>query len=326
MKKSLLFALCGMLYVGAADAQWERRPVWHDDGMRVTLSVRGGFAMGAGRIRNEYGFMPENYYDIYNEWDIFVANATETYVYRVLFGNPEFSGFTWDYIGTVDIGALSAGGRYKTTGFSGNVAVGFTLPNSPQWRLEADWLHFSETAFKSSPMFNGVGPYSPGLGDVVTISSSDVRARTTGDIVSMMMYYDFFEGRAKRPNEFIPYIGFGFGYASMRTVLELLDLFGELSDQPSLEHMGDPGLYVRDFYTSENNFGTIAGTVAAGFSFGIMDGLFLDGSVRLTYIPKVMFSLNNDFVADFPGSRTADVFSVTGLTYTTILFGLRAEF
>jgi len=327
MKKISIVALCSALFVASANANWERHPAWYDDGTRMTVSLRGGFAMGSGRIQNELGNMVEGYYE-----DSLVtltnphpsgAIMSEAFCDLVFGGCEDFYP-----LGVVMLGDLPATKNFESSGFAGGMSVGFTIPGRPQWRLEADWLHISRTNFNSAPLFSGF----PGTLDVdmnddpVWIGSSAVRTSITNDVISAMIYYDFFEGQAKQAGAWIPYVGFGLGYANTATTLELTDLYGDLSLQPLLQHLGVMENYTREFFTSENVAGSIAGTLAVGAAYGLMDGLFLDFSLRLTYIPRVVYSLNNDADATALTSRTADIFSVDSLMYTTVLMGLRFEF
>jgi opacity protein-like surface antigen len=327
-----------MFYVGAANANWERYPSWHDDGTRMTVSVRAGYAMGSGRIRNELGSMSELYV-IDN-----LGFPVPMTLCEIFPGECPTPLTTDDVLGWVVLGDLPAAKDYESRGFAGNVAVGFTVPNKPQLRIEADWLHISRTNFNSAPLFQGdmtaLVDLDDGQGGTFTgpftfdVGVGAARTSQNSDIISAMVYYDFFSGMSKQTGNLIPYVGIGIGYANTRTVLELIDLYGNLSNQLLLQDFGPGGPpsspsvtgSARDFYVSTNTTGTIAGTLAAGVAYGLMDGLFLDFHARLTYIPRVTYSLNNEADTTATNSRAADIFSIDSLTYTTLMMGLRVEF
>ncbi|MCL1786115.1 MAG: hypothetical protein FWG39_03125 [Alphaproteobacteria bacterium] len=338
--KRIIYALCLMPYAFSANANWERYQPWYDDGVRMTVSLRGGYAMGNGKIKNELGGMAEPYVE-----DNF-GNPVPITLCQILPGEcPENPTFLGD---AVILGDIPADKNYESRGFAGGASVGFTVPNRPQIRIEADWLHISKASFNAAPLFTGtvmpafIAEWNGSTYDVVGASPSDmfdvgigaVRTNMDSDVISAMIYYDFFEGVSKRPGTLVPYVGAGMGYASTRTVLELLDLYGNLSAQMPLEDFGaggpnpDPLVTgtAREFYTSSNTSGNIAGTLTAGVAYGIMEGLFLDFSARLTYIPKVTYSLNNEADTSATNSRTADIFSIESLMYTTFMAGLRFEF
>jgi opacity protein-like surface antigen len=127
--------------------------------------------------------------------------------------------------------------------------------------------------------------------------------------------------------EFIPYVGFGFGYADSRTVLNLTDLSGDLSGQDAMQDFGeDNGGAALDFYTSKTSTNNVALLGAVGFSYGIADNVFIDGGIRLSWIPKIQWALNNE-LADSPlGVRSKDIFSAHNVIYGAATIGVRFEF
>ena len=310
----MLFAFC---FVPTAHANWEKRPVYIDDGARFTLSVRGGFAYGMGKIRNELGTLtPEPY------WYDGLELVTESFC-----GGPAActaAGYT--AIGQVDLAELPANKNLSTFTWAGAVGVGFTVPDSPNWRIEANWDHISIAKYSAAPLFKGNLVSSEGY-KLEDVMAGGVYSKLTNDIITAMFYYDFFDGCVKPAHEFIPYVGLGFGYASSRTELELTDLFGNLSDQASMQEFGVPGAAGLDFYKSRTITGNVVGAAAVGFSYGIMDGMFLDMGLRFTYIPRINWTLNNAEVAVSDSAvKHKEIFSARNVIYTNALIGLRFEF
>jgi len=78
---------------------------------------------------------------------------------------------------------------------------------------------------------------------------------------------------------------------------------------------------VLQFYKSEKSNSSIAGLVAVGLSYGITETLFLDFGARITYVPKVKWSLTNQ-----DGSRDRDWFSAENVIWANVMLGLRFEF
>jgi hypothetical protein len=330
-KISVLALLASVTCIGAADANWERYPQYYDSGMRATITLRGGFAYGSSKLRNDLGSMTEEYWVSKLSGEAFSGGFVDICV--------DLGGCTYDmfyFLGTMNIGDLPAAKRYSEHSFAGGVSVGFTVPHSPQWRIEGDWLRISKANYEAFPMFSGKVdfPVLIDFGDgeqwfieTHEIKSSGVYSTLSSDIFSMMIYYDFFDGNVKPIRQIIPYVGFGFGYASSTTVLELTDLYGDLASQAALLpfaiYQGGP---VPDFFTSTTATRTIAGNLAAGFSYGLMQELFLDFGVRVTYIPQIRWALNNSLAIDPSGEKNRSIFSANDMIYMSALIGLRFEF
>jgi len=309
------FAFCA----SAAHANWEPWPVWADDGGRMTLSFRGGLAYGMGKIQNELGILtPEPYW--FDPDDGFLMPESWFIQNGGLATCP-----TCILVGQVDLAELPAAKNLRTVGWAGAIAIGFTVPNAPQWRIEGNWDHIGETKYSAMPMFRGNLVSSEGflLEDVV---SSGVYSKLTSDIITAMFYYDFFDGHEKRVGSFVPYIGLGLGYASSHTVLELTDLFGDLSDQVAMQEFGVVTGGLLDFYTSGTTTGNVAGAAAVGFSYGIMKSTFLDFGLRAIYIPRIDWGLNNAAAIGEVADRHKDIFSARNVIYVNALLGIRFEF
>jgi len=142
------------------------------------------------------------------------------------------------------------------------------------------------------------------------------------DIISVMAYYDFFDGLKKPIRKMIPYIGFGFGYADTQTVMNLADPWGDLSGVEDLTNFGTVNSNgVLQFYRSTTSTTNVAGVAALGFSVGINENLYMDFGLRASYLPRVKYTLTNS-----DDTRHLDWFSAKNVIYANVMFGLRAEF
>lgn len=312
----LHFIICACaLNVGTACANWQYSGeytydmAYRDNGERATVSLRGGMTYAMSKIENNVGSIVTS----------FCVNRTTGEV--IPLGNGEdcssYSGF--EDAGTGNYGKLGAS-DLSGVAFSGGASIGWVLPDRPQWRLELGWDHFSEIDYNQSPLFSGNIKLSGG--DTITIESGAVQSTISSDIISVMAYYDFFDGVRKPLNEMIPYIGLGFGYADVKTVMNLSDPWGDLSQVEDLTNFGtlnENG--VLQFYRSKTNTSTVAGIAALGVSYGLNQYLFLDFGARVSYIPRVKYRLVN---AD--DTRRMDLFSAKNLFYANVMLGIRFEF
>lgn len=318
---SLIFAICSV----SANANWEYNSLgghYNDDGSRVTVSVRAGGAFGTAGITNELGtLIPEPYwYDEINNTVIPSAQCP---------GGVGNCGLLSGYhnLGTFDIAKLPADKKFSSFSFTSGIGLGMTLPYVPQWRVEAAWDHIAKADYNAFPMFNG-DLTSEITGEVVNIQSTGVHSNITTDIFSLVFYHDFFDGIQKPLHEFIPYIGIGAGYADSTTMLNVTDLYGDLSGQDSMQDLGeDIGGPALRFYTSENSSRNVAVLGALGFSYGLDTNVFLDMGIRLMWLPKVTWALNNaQSETATTGFRTRDIFSARNMLYGTATIGIRFEF
>ena len=159
-------------------------------------------------------------------------------------------------------------------------------------------------------------------GVVLHLTSGGVQSSVSTDVISVMAFYDFYDGLQKPANTAIPYIGFGLGYADSKTVMNLADLYGDLSESVDMGNFGQMDEYgVIQFNRSENSSANVAGIVALGLSYGITESLFIDFGARLMYIPRIKWGLNNT-----DNSRTRDWFSADNVFMANVLLGLRFEF
>ncbi|MDL2295885.1 hypothetical protein LJC18_03695 [Lachnospiraceae bacterium OttesenSCG-928-E19] len=304
-KIACILSILSCVCAGSANANWQYSGnylgdgVYLDDGSRFVVSVRGGGSYGFGTTENNIGELTADLY----------------------YGDPNSP----DYAGAVNVGNLAMAEDFSAIAFAAGVSMGFTIPNKPQWRIELGWDHMSEMDYNQTPLMNGNVVVSGGDYDGQTINQSSGGAHSTvaTDVFSVMAFHDFFDGLQKPLQQFIPYVGFGIGYADSRTTLNLADIYGDLSGAAELYPMyGDiDSNGILHLYQSERDTGNIAGVLAAGFSYGISDGMFLDLGARLTYLPKIKWALSNE-----DGTRHRDWFSAKNVMYANVMLGIRFEF
>ena len=294
-----------------ASANWEYGNPYHDDGGRITISFRGGIARPAATMKNELGNMPINYY-VYDNQYIF-ANDNECG------GNPD----DCDLLATVDVGKLPVAKKYDSMSFAGGAAVGIAWGGSPNIRTELDWLHISESTYRADPLFQGETETNSGtLMNVVAAA----RAKMNADVISAMIYYDFFSGQRKPNKTMIPYIGAGFGYAIAATELEFTDVYRDLTGL-SLDGFGTQTAGgTIDFYTSKTQTTGFALSGALGVSYSIHDGVFFDFGGRASYIPKIAYSINNEADGNRTSYKEKPIFSANDVIFLNVHAGLRFEF
>lgn len=325
MKTKFMCILSALMCVTAtgAHANWQYSGTyvgdgWYeDDGSRFVISVRGGASIGMGTIKNEIGSLTSEYY--VNPTDGMVISAA---YYDACVDQGGCEGF--EYAGIGELADLPAAKDYSSFSFAAGASVGWTIPNRPQWRLELGWDVITESEYNASPLFDGdmalVGGSVSGV--VVNAQSGGVQSKISTDIISVMAFYDFYDGLIKPTRQVIPYIGFGIGYADTKTTLNLSDLYGDLSTSVDLGNFGDMDDYgVLNFYRSETRSSNVVGVAALGLSYGITETMFLDLGARVAYIPRVKWALTNK-----DNTRQRDWFSAENMIYANIMLGLRFEF
>ena len=228
----------------------------------------------------------------------------------------------YQYIGAGNVATLPVKKDFSKVAFTAGGSIGFTVPYHPQWRLEAGFDHISETDYNETPFLEGDLVTSGGYS--AHIFSSGVTSTITTDIISVMAFYDFFEGNQKQYNQIIPYIGLGVGYASSKTTLKLTDVYGDLSKDSDLQNYGTPDANdVIQFADPSENDAPVSENIAflgsVGASYGISEYTFLDFNFRLMYVPKITWQLVN-------GSAHRDWFAAEDMFYTNFMVGLRFEF
>ncbi len=316
-RTSSILTILSCLLAVPAFAGWQYsgeylRDGWYvDDGARFVISARGGAAFGGGGVNNEIGGVVVGYYLLGGE------PVTTEYCY--LMGGCD----GLDFAGYGDLGDLPASKDFEGFSFAAGASIGWTIPHKPQWRIEGGWDHISETDYNSSPMFQGDLSLVEGAVSSAYIQSSSVQSKVSTDVISVMAFYDFFDGLYKPIQQIIPYVGFGVGYADSQTVLNLSDPWVDISAQNEFKIYGvadeDYGLTV--FYKSKYNTTNVAGLLAAGLSYGINETMFVDFGVRAMFLPRIKWELSNE-----DSSKHREFFSAENVFYVNAMLGLRFEF
>lgn len=324
MMKKILFALPMIACMCASNVAraggWEyagehvRDGYYQDDGRRFIILIRGGMAHGMGKMKNDIGTLTSEYY--YNPNDGAIVSAA---YYDTCTTCGDFV-----YAGIADVGKLPIDKKFAETSFTGGMAIGWVLPITPHWRFQVDWDYISETEYNVSPLLDGSVPLTGG--DVpnlsVNIRSGGVQSTVTTNVFSTMAIRDFYDGWEKPLRKLIPYAGFGLGYADTDTVLNLSDLYGDLSSSVDLQNFGEMDDYnILQFYTGKKSTSNLAGIFTLGFSYGVSESFFIDCGFRFIYLPRIKYALNN-----VDGSRSRDWFHTENIVYSNFLFGFRWEF
>jgi hypothetical protein len=260
-----------------------------DSGMRMTLAVRGGGSYASVSANPNAGTLTQGFDDGGN---VVVA----------------------------DISSMVSGAKFSKMVFAAGAAVGATLPNIPNWRLEGTWEHIGRADYTKSPVFDEA-ILGTDTGEQVIYANGAAALSLSTDVLGVMAYYDFFDGLCKPLGTFIPYIGFGVGYADSTTTIGMAtnNFMGE-SLVPTYGDVVDEFGAIQ-FYESKYSNGNVAGMLALGLSYGLMESVFLDLSARLTYIPQVKFTLSSE-----DGTRHRDWYTADNMIYVNAMLGLRFEF
>ena len=311
-----------LLYMatGVARANWEyegervRDGYYQDDGRRFIIAIRGGISYGLGKMKNDIGTLTSEYYYNPNDGSIISAAYYDT---CTTCGD-------YVYAGIADIGKLPIKKDYKEMSFIGGAAIGWVLPWTPQWRFQVDWDYISESEYNVSPLLDGNVPLKGGDVDGLSVNvlSGGVQSTVTTNVLTAMAIRDFYDGWQKPLRKVIPYVGFGLGYADSDTVLNVSDLYGDLSTSVDLQNFGDMDDFgVLQFYRSKKSSSNLAGVITFGASYGISESFFLDAGFRFICVPKIKWALGN-----VDGTRTRDWFHSENMLYSNFLFGFRWEF
>ena len=323
MKKIILVFLMTCLGVGtSAHANWQYpgrydRDCWGgDDGMRFVMSVRGGAAYGKANIVNNIGGLTGQY---------MMDTSTGEIVTQAWYnasGQPD--GYV--SVGDGRLGDLGAVSNFSDVSAAVGFSVGFTMPDTPQWRIEFGMDHISEADYNQNPLFQGDLLLTSGY--LVEAQSGGVQSTLTSDIYGIMAFYDFFDGIRKPLQTTIPYIGFGVGYADSKTVLQLTDSYGDLSGLYELQDFGiveDVGnIQIIEFNKATTRTSNLAPMAAVGLSYGVTEKMFLDFGLRAMYLPRIKWQLTNAASGDEEKRR--DWFSAEKMIYVNAMVGLRVEF
>ena len=293
---------------------------YQDDGSRFVLSVRGGASYAMGKIENNAGAIVTEYYLSPDKSEI----ATKGF-YENTLGAPT----GWFYAGKSEVADIPPSDDFDSFSFAAGASLGWTIPHTPQWRIEVGWDHVVKSDYNASPMFSGdvvLQGGEPGAeGIVLPMQSGSVNSDVTTDVISIMAFYDFYDGLYKPMRTAIPYVGFGIGYADSKTVLNLSDPYGDIAYQLDLTPYGEVvnvnGVDMIEFYKSERHTSNVAGLLAGGVSYGINERMFLDFGARLMYVPRIKWGLTN-----IDDTRHREFFSAKNMIYTNVTLGIRFEF
>lgn len=322
-KGNILFlSLLGLLTAGNSFAGWQYPGEyvgdgWYqDDGSRFVMSARGGASIGIGSVQNRIGAIVTDYY--VNEDFSLLATALQCQT-------QEGGCADWYHAGYASLNSVPPTKNLETFAFAGGLSLGLVMPNRPQWRIEAGWDQITESDYNASPMFSGevelVGGQVSGL--VAGLQSGSVNSQLTTDVFSIMAFYDFFEGLAKPVRQFIPYVGFGIGYATTDTILNMSDPFGDIAYQQDLAQYGDipEGVNMILFYRSKYSSVNIAGLLAFGASYGITEGVFFDFGMRMMYLSEIKWALSN-----YDNTKHREMFASENNIFLNAHIGVRFEF
>lgn len=322
-----LFSLILSIAMVPAFAGWQNAGYYvddgyyTDDGSRFVIGLRGGVSFANAKMKNDMGSLESGYY-----MNTTTGEVISDLRYYLAGGGADISG--WEFAGTGDLSTLPVKEKFTKTIFTAGGSIGFTIPHHSNWRLEAGYDHIAETNYNQIPLFEGDLAVSGGeIGDAtVHVRSSGVKSSISTDIISAMAFYDFYEGRQKTVGQFVPYVGFGVGYAISKTKLHLTDIYGDLSLDSDLKNYGTPDSdNILQFDTPSDDdlpsSTNIAVLGSVGFAYGIAENTFLDMGVRLMYVPKITWQLVNS-----DATHHRDWFSAENMLYTNVMIGLRFEF
>ena len=322
-KSLLLIILCSVSMPAFAGWQYDGYYVndghYKDDGSRFTFGFRGGLSTSSAKMKNEVGNLDGYYY---------INPSTGAAVSLHYFSDSAAaasSGFTDIAVG--NIGNLPVKTNYSKSAFTAGASVGFTLPYHPQWRFEAGYDYISETEYNQVPLFEGNMQVRGEFNGTIHVASSGVTSAISTDVVSLMAYYDFFDGTKKQKNQIIPYVGLGAGYASSHTTMKLSDIYGDLSTDSDMLNYGtadSEGIIQFNSPSDSSKYPSstnVAAVGAVGIAYGISDYTFLDLGVRVMYIPAIRWNLVNS-----EGTQHREWFSAKDMLYTNLMLGFRFEF
>jgi len=313
MKRGILYILScfGALSSGVALANWEYSGEYtydvsyYDNGGRTAVSLRGGASYAMAKMQNDADSV------VYS----FCVNSDGVFD---LPGDDGECAAGFVYAGTGKLSSLGMD-RLRGLNFSAGISLGWILPDHPQWRLEIGWDTFSDVDYNKTPLFSG----SMALSEGYTLSNfpvGGVQSTMATDVVSVMAFYDFFDGLYKPLHQMVPYVGIGVGYGDTKTVMSLFDPTGDLAFE-NLKDFGQLEDGVIHFYRATTNTTNIVGVGALGISYGLNEKFFIDFGARVFYLPRVKYQLVNS-----DDTRRLDWFSAKNLIYANVMLGIRFEF
>ncbi len=313
----------------AANANWSS-VTDRDNGARFYVTAKGGATyIQAAKMENDMGSLTVEYFTGTGDglegafWTPISAPSTAGA------GNSVVIGF-------YDMGALDAVEKLSNVTMFASIGLGFVLPNATQWRVEGSWDHYAKFSADAPTLFRDQEPWNYTVGSdsdsgVFTIKSGSMSSTVQTDMYMLMFYRDFFRGVTKPLNTFIPYVGLGFGYADITTTMQLNDIYGNLSEDANMQSYGPPvgADKVVHFYKSDTKTQTVAlaGSLGASYGFGV--GQFFDVGLKVAYIDKIQWAVNNEKAASIDetvAESSRDIVSSHNNFYGTAYVGVRFEF
>lgn len=326
LKFGKIALLLMILLPSSVYSNWSR-PYRKDDGGRIYISAKiGGVGVLASKMENELGKdFTSNFYVLEPTTDNFILVSEEVKLDK-LDTVTVVSGPT-----PLNLGESKPQEKLKSFTFYSSLALGFVIPEYQNWRTEFSWDHVAQFNYDPSPIFEQKYNYVD-LNNILhefDVPSGAMTTTNTIDLYMLNFYYDFYDSRIKRAGEWIPYIGFGIGYANIITKMQLDDLYGDFSMNSAISSYGyastdadTPNLTL--FYESELQKGSLALAGMLGFSFGFTDSVFLDLGLKVSWIDKIHWALTNTSTTTTTGSKNIIGSSSNFLTSGHV--GLRLEF
>ncbi len=307
-------------------SNWSR-PYRKDDGGRIYISAKiGGVGIFSSKMENELGK------DFTSEYIVIEPTTNNFLMVSRIIKDYEYNSDTALDTQNLNLGDSKPEEKLKSFSFYSSLALGFVVPEHPNWRSEFSWDHIAEFNYDASPMFNQTAYYidSSSVLHSFNINTGAMTSTNKIDLYMLNFYHDFFDSNIKKPNEWIPYIGAGIGYASITTKMQLVDLYADLSYNAAIAAYGytptdvlsPTGLL--DFYESSLQKGSLALSGMFGFSFGFTEKAFLDLGLKLTWIDKIHWGLTDSSSSTTIGSK--NIIGSDSNFLTSAHVGLRLEF
>jgi len=328
MKK--IVALCALHFALClpARANWESgRGYAVAGGDRLTLKFYGGAAIPYAVMKNELGEMPVDYYWVPDINGVPIGLTDDA---DCLLDSP-----ACEFLGRVNLGEFGVAAKYNQFSWAAGASVGMVWGTKANFRAELDWLHIAKTEISANPVFRGESAFpvydsggaiiDPNTGETLELEVFNLLGsatiKTYTDIISAMIYKDFYKGNTKPLNQAVPYIGGGVGFASTTNEISFVD-YGDLplDFQAMADCVPAGGYTLCQFPVVKTQSNNVALSATVGFSYGLDNRTFLDFGARGTVIPKILFD-----IGDGEG-KTKTIFSATPIVFGTITAGIRFEF
>jgi hypothetical protein len=339
MKLLKLFAVILGISPVAANANWS---YWedYDDGARFYVRFAGGVAFGGALDMNNdmvgittpelaAGYAEDTANPGFADLTKPTGEILTLDEYKKCVDEKNCASEAYASIGKLEFGKSPIKDSFSVATWTTNLGAGFVLPNS-HFRTEVSWDHISETKYSSSKLISDTVETTGYIGNamMVDVDLGSVTSKVSTDIVSLMFYYDMYDGLVKPAKTLIPYIGAGLGYANSTVNMSYIDS-GALRDTGLFCDFfsdGACGTTSLATYQSETNNGGLAFGLAGGFSYGLSNIAFLDIGAKLMYADKIIWTLSNEGNSAATSTVQQDIFSTSGTFYIMGTVGFRFEF